>query len=339
MTSTVKCRYCGKKLVANATHCPHCGEPLSAFDKKRKLIVWLSVILAAIVLAIILTNIFTSSKADLIADTNLNEEQAWEMICQYRDTNSPDSLEGALLVYQRNFPRGTHALAVQTLKERLQKEAREWTRVEDNGSTKEMLEKYMAEYSKEGFFYNRAIAKLDSITFFEKLESNTVEDYQAYLDQYPEGKYVDQARANMDKLDAVSITAKEEESVQNVINKHFEAIEHNDSVKLAITISNQLSSYLGKAYCKKSDVNFYLRHVFETPGREISFETSDFIIKKMPYDEDKPLYNVSFSLYEEMNKPSSTDNNKETERRYKATAIVNSDFLITSLVLKNINDL
>ena len=109
----------------------------------------------------------------MFSSTDMTEQQSWDLICQYRDTNSPDSLEGALLIYQRNFPKGKHSLAVQTLKERLDKEAREWNRVEANGSTKELLERYLAEYSKEGFFFNRAIAKLDSITFFEKLESNT----------------------------------------------------------------------------------------------------------------------------------------------------------------------
>jgi len=338
MANLLKCRFCGKSLDKYATHCPHCGEALSFYDKKRKTIIWCISIIALFILTLLLFKLFSSSKADMFASTDMTEQESWDLICQYRDTNSPDSLEGALLIYQNNYPRGKHALAVQTLKERLFKEAREWNKVEENGSTKELLERYMAEYSKEGFFYNRAMAKLDSITFFEKLESNTVEDYQAYIDQYPEGIYVEQARTNMDKLDAISISAKEEENVQNVINNHFDALSSNDSLKLGVTIARQLSSYLGKSYCNKNDVYMYMHHVYETPGRELSFETSDFVIKKMPYDEDKPLYNVSFSLYEEMNKPSATDKNHETERRYHGTAIVNNDMLITSLVLKDVNE-
>ncbi len=338
MAKNLKCKYCGKYVDREATHCPHCGEPVSLFDKKKKIIVILSCLAVLAIVAVVLINVFSSSKADMIKSTNMTDQQSWDLICHYRDTNNPDSLEGALLVYQKNYPRGKHALDVQILKERLFKEAQQWNHLEEYGSTKELLERYMAEYSKEGFFYNRAVAKLDSIMFFEKMESNTVEDYQAYLDQYPEGQYVEQAKANMDRLDAVTISSKEEEGVQNVINEHFDALAKNDSVKLDKTIAKQLSSYLGKEYCQKQDVNIYLKHVFETPGREITFETSDFVIKKMPYDEDKPLYNVNFHLYEEMNKPTKTDTNQETERRYNATAIVNNDMLITSLILTSITN-
>ena len=338
MAKYYKCKSCGKRVDKDATHCPHCGESISYFEKKKKTIIWCSIVIGALLLAVIIFNLFSSSKADMFSSTNLTDQQAWEMICHYRDTNNPDSLDGALLLYQNNYPRGKHRLDVLRLRERLSKEAEQWVMIEENGSTKELLERYMAEYSKEGFFYNRAIAKLDSIMFFEKQESNTVEDYQAYLDQYPEGLYVEQARINMDKLDAITISNREEDGVQNVINTHFNALAENDSIKLGSTVSNQLSSYLGKEYCKKSDVNMYLKHMYETPGREIKFETSNFVIKKMPYDEDKPLYNVTFNIYEEMNKTSKTDSNNETKRRYNATAIVNNDMLITSLVLTNVVD-
>ena len=305
MSKTVKCKFCGKAVDSEATHCPHCGEAIARVNKKKRMAIWLGAIALLAVVAFVVYNMLSSSKADMFAGTSLTEEDSWDIICLYRDTNNPDSLEGALLNYQNNFPRGEHALAVQTLKERLQKEAREWNNVENNGSKKELLERYMSEYKKEGFFYLRAVDKLDSITFFEQQELNTVDAYQLYLDKYPDGRYVDQAKANLEKLDVVPLTDAEENGVKDVINNHFDALSNNDSIKARTTIAKNISSYLGKKPCTPGDVSEYIRHMYEVPDRQIRFETSDFVIKKISIIEDgDPIFNVTFKVYEEMNKPS-----------------------------------
>ena len=102
MTKFLKCRFCGKKIDKYATHCPHCGESLSFFDKRKKTFLWLAGLLVIVLLTVFFLNLFSSSKADLFASTDMTEQEYWDLICRYRDTNSPDSLEGALLIYQNN---------------------------------------------------------------------------------------------------------------------------------------------------------------------------------------------------------------------------------------------
>ncbi len=335
MPEKIKCPHCGKLLAKEATHCPHCGEAVDKKKQKRKQIIKWSVILGCIAIAAITAYLLLhKTKADMIR-SGLTEQQSWDLICQYRDTNEPDSLDGALQRYADEFPKGEHAFDVKTLKERLRKEAKLWQKVEEEGSQKESLEKYLFEYKEEGFFFLRAIAKLDSITFFEKQELNTVEAYQEYLDQYPDGSYVENARQNLAKLDAVPLTDAEEEGTKEVILKHFNALEKNDTVLARTTVARNMSSYLGKKPAAPKDVSTYIRHMYETPGRKISFEASDFIIKKMTaFEGGDPIYNVTFTLHEEMNIPNSSATDKETSKTFKGTAIINDEMLITSLLLE-----
>ena len=335
MADKMKCQHCGKFFQKDATHCPHCGEAVDKKRQKRKTILKWTIIFAFVAIAAATAYfLLHKSKADMIR-SGLTEQQSWDLICQYRDTNEPDSLDGALQRYADEFPKGEHAFDVKTLKERLRKEAKLWQKVEEEGSQKESLEKYLFEYKEEGFFFLRAIAKLDSITFFEKQELNTVEAYQEYLDQYPDGFYVENARQNLAKLDAVPLTDAEEEGTKEVILKHFKAIENNDTVLARTTVANNMSSYLGKKPAAPKDVSIYIRHIYETPGREITFEASDFIIKKMTaFEGGDPIYNVTFTLHEEMNKPNNSSADKETSKTFKGTAIINDELLITSLLLE-----
>ncbi len=267
--------------------------------------------------------------------SGLTEQQSWDLICQFRDTNEPDSLDGALQRYAREYPKGEHAFDVKTLQERLKKEAKMWMKIEEGGSQKDAIENYFNEYKEEGFFFLRAIGKLDSIMFFEKQELNTVEAYQEYLDHYPDGKYVENAKENLTKLDAVPLTDAEESGAKEVIDKHFKALENNDTVLVRTTVAKNMSSYLGKKPCSPKDVCEYIRHMYETPDRRITFEITDYFVKKMTaFEGGDPIYNVTFNLKEEMNIPSSNAVDKDTSKTFKGTAIVNDEMLITSLLLE-----
>lgn len=335
MADRIKCSHCGKLIHKEATHCPHCGEAVDKGRQKRKRVIkWVIVLLLLAIAALVAYLLLHKTKADMIR-SGLTEQQSWDLICQYRDTNEPDSLDGALQRYADEYPKGEHAFDVKTLKERLRKEAKLWQKVEEEGSQKESLEKYLFEYKEEGFFFMRAIAKLDSITFFEKQELNTVEAYQEYLDQYPDGYYVENARQNLAKLDLVPLTDAEEEGTKEVILKHFKALENNDTVLARQTVAKNISSYLGKKPASPKDVSMYIRHMYEAPDRQIRFEASDFVIKKMTaFEGGDPIYNVTFVLNEEMNKPNGSAIDKETSKKFKGTAIVNDDMLITSLLLE-----
>ena len=335
MADKMKCQHCGKFFQKDATHCPHCGEAVDLKKiKRRKIIKWGVVLALIAIVATVTFFLLRKTKADMIK-SGLTEEQSWDLICQYRDTNEPDSLDGALQRYADEFPKGEHAFDVKTLKGRLEKEAKLWQKVEEGGSQKDAVEKYLFEYKEEGFFFLRAIAKLDSITFFEKQELNTVEAYQEYLDQYPDGAYIENARQNLAKLDAVPLTEAEEEGAKEIILKHFKALENNDTTLAKSTVAKNMSSYLGKKPCSQKDVGVYIRHMYEVPGRTITFDVTDMFVKKMTaFEGSDPIYNVSFTLQEEMNKPNKSALDDETSKTFKGTAIINDDMLITSLLLE-----
>lgn len=334
MAHKTKCPQCGKTVSKESTHCPHCGEALYVKNRKKMMIRVGIVIFCIILLGVAAYFLFHRSKADMIR-SGLSEQQSWDLICQYRDTNEPDSLEGALQRYADEYPKGSHAFDVKTLMERLKKEAKLWHKVEEEGSKRESVEKYLFEYKEEGFYFLRAITKLDSITFFEMQELNTVEAYQEYLDHYPDGAYVEQARENLTKLDAVPLTASEEDDMEEVVRKHFDAIASNDTVLARSTVASTMSSYLGKKPCTPRDVNEYIRHMYQTSGRTVSFELSDFVIKKITaFEGGEPIYNITFKLHEEMNKPNQSALTDETSVDYNGTAIVNDEKLITSLLLE-----
>lgn len=333
------CPQCGKDVGNDHIHCPHCGESLIHHKSNRWKWATLAVICLAAIAGTAYYSIFTPDKADMFDDYDMTEQDAWDVICYYRDTNNPDSLDGAIAVYTRDYPKGPHAFDVKTLKERLDKEIRFWNKIEENGSKREMVENYMFEYAEEGFFFLRAVDKLDSITFFEKQAINTPEAYQEYLDRYPEGKYIDKAQENLNALDVISLLQGEEDKVVEVIKAHFNAMENNDTLSVNKTIANNISSYMGKTGCKHKDVCEYIKHMYEVPGRKVQFETKDFSIKKMtaPDNEDKVIFNVEFLLHENMNKTSANAIDNKMEKDFDATAVLNNEFLITSIMLTEKN--
>ena len=329
------CPACGKEVQHDNIHCPHCGESLIHHHNNRWKWATLAILCLAAIAGTAYYYIFKPDKAAMFDEYEMTEQDAWDVICYYRDTNNPDSLDGALAVYDRDYPKGPHSFDVKTLKERLNKEIKMWNKIEENGSKREMVETYMFEYAEEGFFFLSAVDKLDSITFFEKQAINTPEAYQEYLDRYPEGKYVKKAQDNISNLDIIPLNQAEEQKVVDVINEHFKAMEQNDTVLVANTIAKTLSSYMGKAGCKKSDVNEYIKHIFKVNGRKVGFETKDFAIKKItaPDDEDKVIFNVEFRLHETMNKPAANAIDTKMEKDFDATAVLNNDYLITSIML------
>ena len=133
------------------------------------------------------------------------------------------------------------------------------------------------------------------------------------------------AEAEADNL----VTEEEKNAVAEVIKRHFQAIENNDTIDIVETVAENLSSYIGKQNSTEQDVIKYLKHTNE--GKNVKkFKTSEYDISKV-VTAGIPIYNVRFALNEQINPD---DSLHRRVRDFKGTAIVNSKKKITALLLQ-----
>ena len=260
---------------------------------------------------------------------NYSEDEAWALISHYQNTDQPDSLYDILNYYMSQYPEGRYYSETSTLLSRFENERDELESILKSNCTIKNVDTYVYAHP-DGFFRTKALGVLDSLEFADAQKHNTPDAYQEYLDKYPNGKFRSQAQTELADAQENSIVTEEEMGeVTTVIQKHFQAIQDNDSIEILETIAENLSSYIGKQNSTEDDVIKYMKHTNE--GRNVKiFKTSDYDVSKV-VTAGIPIYNVRFALNEKINP---NDSLHSRVRDFKGTAIVNAKKKITALVLQ-----
>ena len=266
----------------------------------------------------------------LLRDTrNYSEDETWSLITHYQNTDQPDSLYDMLNYYQSQFSDGRYNTEVSTLLSRFEIERDELNSILKSNCTIKNVDTYVYAHP-QGFFRTKALNILDSLEFADAQKHDTPDAYHEYLGKYPNGRFRSQAQAELAEAEADNLVTEEEKNaVAEVIKRHFQAIENNDTIDIVETVAENLSSYIGKQNSTEQDVIKYLKHTNE--GKNVKkFKTSEYDISKV-VTAGIPIYNVRFALNEQINPD---DSLHRRVRDFKGTAIVNSKKKITALLLQ-----
>ena len=118
------------------------------------------------------------------------EEQAYEFAIE---SNDPMVLQQYLDNY-KDFNEA-HRDSIQARLARIQQTDTEWTNAVVSG-TRDALMQYIKD-NPGSIHEGEARNKIDSIDFNEADKAKTIDAYQAYLDEHPDGKFADQARMRL----------------------------------------------------------------------------------------------------------------------------------------------
>ena len=255
------------------------------------------------------------------------EDEAWIRIGRFQSANQPDSVEQALQYYLENFPDGKYVTEVNNLYTLFQQEQKQWNHILRHNCSVDAVGRFLLNYP-EGFFHAEASQMVDSLTYNKAVSSHSSQAIQAYMDEFPNGRFIQQAKKLLDKIELGNMSIDEKVSIIQTLQDHFHFLTIN-SDQIESTIAPILSSYMGKTHCSSDDVKVYMEHV-HADGRPKLIEPKEIQVKKIESDAGS-VYNASFRLVETLNLDDSLHMQVKT---FKGIAVLNTYGEITSVVLE-----
>ncbi len=225
-----------------------------------------------------------------------------------------------------------HIQAVTARLEELKKQDNDWTNAVVSGS-KTALEEYLSKHP-DSEHKAEAMHKIDSLDWVDASKKNTVEALQAYLDAHDEGEHVDEAQTAIKSLKAKTVQADEKTMITSVFRHFFQAINAKSEGDLEATVAPILTNFLGKPDAIKADVVTFMHKIYKDDITSMTWRlNNDYKIDKKEVGDEEYQYNVSFSALQDINR---TDDTKEKHARYKVSATVGPDGLISSMSMTKI---
>ncbi len=225
-----------------------------------------------------------------------------------------------------------HIQAITARLQELKKQDNDWTNALVSGSKTALLE-YLEKHPDTDH-KAEATHKIDSIDWADASKTNTIDALQAYLDQHDEGEHVDEAQAAIKTMKAKTVQADEKTMIASVFRHFFQAINAKSEVDLEATVAPILTNFLGKPDAIKADVVTFMHKIYKDDITRMTWRlNNDFEIGKKEVGDEEYEYNVSFSALQDIDR---TDESKEKHARYRITATVNPDGLISSLAMTKI---
>ncbi len=225
-----------------------------------------------------------------------------------------------------------HIQTVNARLEELKKQDNDWTNAVVSGS-KTALQDYLSKHP-DTEHKAEAIHKIDSIDWADASKANTLDALQAYLGQHDEGEHVDEAQTTIKTLKAKTVQADEKALVASVFRHFFQAINSKSEIELEATVAPILTNFLGKPDAIKADVVTFMHKIYKDDITRMTWRlNNDYEIGKKEVGDEEYEYNVTFSALQDIER---TDESKEKHARYRITATVNPDGLISSLAMTKI---
>ena len=181
--------------------------------------------------------------------------------------------------------------------------------------------------------YNKeAMIKIDSLDWVAATKLNTVESFKKYITDHEDGAYVDEARANFERLEAQKLTDDDRQMVISLFTSYFNAIAQMDEAALSATLAPVLTSFLHRANATKEDVRQYMQKMHEADITGMSFtQSGDWDIEKREVGEGRYSFTVKFTTAQHIER---TDESRETNVKYRVTAQVSPEGRITEFNMK-----
>ena len=214
----------------------------------------------------------------------------------------------------------------------LQEIDKDWTDAIASGSKTVLLD-YLEKNPKSNH-KNDALKMIDSIDWEVAVKDNTIEAYEAYLQEHAQGQHVDIANETIKKMKSTTILPEEKEMVNNLIRRFFQSINDKDDKKIQSTVNDHMSDFLGIKNDSRGDVSAFLRRVWKADISKIIWHVlGDYKINKVNVGDNKFQYNVEVTATKRVERK---DKKSVPEVKYRMNAKVNPDTTIVALDLNKI---
>ncbi len=225
-----------------------------------------------------------------------------------------------------------HIQAINARLEELKQQDNEWTNAVVNGS-KTALQDYLSKHPDTDHKIE-ILHKIDSIDWADANNKNTAEALQAYLDAHGEGEHVDEAQTALKALKAKTVEASEKNMITSIFRHFFQAINAKSDIDLEATVAPILTNFLGKQDAIKADVVTFMHKIYKDDITRMTWHlNNDYKIDKKEVGDEEYEYAVEFSALQDIER---TDDSKEKHVRYRISATVNPDGLISAMSMTKI---
>ena len=225
-----------------------------------------------------------------------------------------------------------HIQAINARLEELKQQDNDWTNAVVSGS-KAALQDYLSKHPDTDH-KTEIMHKIDSIDWADANNKNTAEALQAYLDAHDEGEHVDEAQTALKALKAKTVEASEKTMITSIFRHFFQAINAKSDVDLEATVAPILTNFLGKQDAIKADVVTFMHKIYKDDITRMTWHlNNDYKIDKKEVGDEEYEYTVEFSALQDIER---TDDSKEKHVRYRISATVNPDGLISAMSMTKI---
>lgn len=213
----------------------------------------------------------------------------------------------------------------------LQSMDREWTDALVSNS-KTALQNYIDQHP-DSPHKAEALRKIDSIDWVSVNMAHTLDAYQVYLEDHPNGAYVDMAKDGIKRINAATVQPEERAMISNLFRQYFQYIDQKDAEGLSSLMNPIISSFLGKSDANKNDVVLFLHKLYREDVASMNWHLlNDFKIEKKEIGDEEYEYSVNFSVNQDIEKVDNT----QTSNHYRVKAKVNPDDKITEFNMTRI---
>lgn len=286
--------------------------------KSNKRIIIISLIIAVIAVGVCFA-FYSTARND-------KETEAYEYAMNSKD---PMVLQSYLDTY-KDAPE-EHIDSIQAHLDMLRMVDQDWTNACVSGS-KSALEQYIQQHP-DSPFKAQAMHKIDSIDWATAQATNTVEAFESYLEQHPAGDYADQANDNIKGLNTKTVQPEEKLMVGTAFRNFFSSLNAKDEDMLTSSVSQLMTSFLGKPDATRSDVVTFMHKIYKPTVSGMTWASlGDYKISKKEIGDEQYEYSVDFSATQVVENTDGT----ETKNKYRIKAKLNPDSQITELNMTKI---
>lgn len=225
-----------------------------------------------------------------------------------------------------------HLIAITERLDSIKRGDQDWNNALVSG-TKSALTDYIARHPSSEHLAE-AKHKIDSLDWVDAKNENTVQAVQAYLDQHADGEYVDDAMEAMKQIKATTVQPEDKTIVSTALRHFFQAVNSNDAAALKSSVAETMTNFLGKRDAVREDMATYLHKIYKEDIVNMNWRLGqDYKISKKSVGDERYEYTAAVSATQEIDKKEAESS---TRKKYKITATINSDGLISSMTMTEI---
>ena len=278
-----------------------------------------------ILLTVLALLIIGASAAYYFYQNSKDEEVAFEIL--ENNENVADYED-----FLQKFPNSHLAPTVAKRLEELKAMLADWQRIQLSDKPTDFV--HFKEMYANPRFTRLCDIKIDSLDWVMAQRLGTQEAFQHYLDVHPDGRYASEASVSQGTLRDREITPGDRDQIMSVITDFYRGFENRDETLVCSNITPSMTQFLSKKNATKSEVLSIIKGMFNEHIQKCEFVINrDFSITRSMGADNQPVYTAVFSVDQHIQR----DNEGKTFGSYKATAIITSQLLISSLTMQEIS--